>query len=160
MKEKKDRIQAIRDIIRTRDIGNQQELLDILLQRGFRLTQATLSRDLKMLQIVKMSLSDGGYLYVMPDVAASMQSNLTRHFVSPRNIKGVQSVECSTVLVVVRTKPGYASALASDIDLALLPEVMGTIAGDDTILVIPRGGYNTNQVAEALVKMLPRQNQK
>ena len=92
----------------------------------------------------------------MPDVAASMKSNLTNHFVSPHNIKGVVSVECSTVLVVVRTKPGYASSIASDVDQSLLPEVMGTVAGDDTILVIPRGGYTTNQVAEALCNILPR----
>ncbi len=157
MKEKDDRLQAIREVIQTRDVGNQQELLEILQERGYKLTQATLSRDLKALRIVKMSLSEGGYLYVLPDVAASMEGNLTNHFVSPHNIKGVQSVECSTVLVVVRTKPGYASALASDIDQMMAPEIMGTVAGDDTILVIPRGGYNTNQVAEVLVKILPRQ---
>jgi len=156
MKEKMDRISAIREIIQSRDISSQQELLDILVKKGYKLTQATLSRDLKQMQIVKMSLRDGGYLYVMPDVAASMKSNLTSHFVSPHNIKGVVSVECSTVLVVVRTKPGYASSIASDVDQSLLPEVMGTVAGDDTILVIPRGGYTTNQVAEALVNILPR----
>ena len=156
MKVKIDRISAIRKIIQTHDISSQQELLDILVKEGHKLTQATLSRDLKQMQIVKMSLRNGGYLYVMPDVAASMKSNLTNHFVSPHNIKGVVSVECSTVLVVVRTKPGYASSIASDIDQAMLQEVMGTIAGDDTILVIPRGGYTTNQVAEAVCNLLPR----
>ena len=156
MKQKIDRISAIREIIQSRDISSQQELLEILLEEGYKLTQASLSRDLKQMQIVKMSLRDGGYLYVMPDVAASMKSNLTNHFVSPHNIKGVVSVECSTVLVVVRTKPGYASSIASDVDQSLLPEVMGTVAGDDTILVIPRGGYTTNQVAEALCNILPR----
>ncbi|MBQ0058103.1 MAG: arginine repressor [Bacteroidales bacterium] len=156
MKVKKDRISAIREIIQSRDISSQQELLDILQQQGHKLTQATLSRDLKQMQIVKMSLRDGGYLYVMPDVAASMKSNLASHFVPPRNIKGIMSIECSTVLVVVRTKPGYASSIAYDIDQSMLPEVMGTVAGDDTILVIPRGGYNTNQVAESLCHVLPR----
>lgn len=156
MKVKIDRITAIRKIIQTQDISSQQELLDILRKEGHKLTQATLSRDLKQMQIVKMSLRNGGYLYVMPDVAASMKSSITNHFVSPHNIKGVVSVECSTVLVVIRTKPGYASSIAYDVDQALLPEVMGTVAGDDTILVIPRGGYTTNQVAESVCNLLPR----
>ena len=122
MKNKKDRIAVIRDIIQSQSISSQDELLTQLLEKGFKVTQATLSRDLKQMQIAKIATREGGYMYVMPDVAA----------------------------------PGYASSIAYDIDMCALPEVMGTLAGDDTILVIPRSGFTTHQVAEALCAALPK----
>lgn len=158
MKNKKDRISAIREIVQGQSISSQDELLRVLVKRGFDVTQATLSRDLKQMQIAKIATRDGGYLYVMPDVAASMKNTTPGHFIPPHTLQGVVSMECSTVLIVVRTKPGYASSIAYDIDQSVLPEVMGTVAGDDTILVIPRSGYSTPQVAEALCRVLPRQN--
>lgn len=156
MKNKKDRIAVIREVIQSISISSQEELLQELVKRGFEVTQATLSRDLKQMQIAKIATREGGYMYVMPDVAASVKSKMPPHFIPPKTVSGVVSIECSQVLIVVRTKPGYASSIAYDIDLSALPEVMGTVAGDDTILVIPRSGYTTQQVAEALCNALPR----
>lgn len=158
MKNKKDRIAAIREIVQNQNIGSQEELLSALLNHGYEVTQATLSRDLKQMQIVKISTRDGGYVYVMPDVAATLKGGIAPRFIPPHTMLGIVSIECSSVLIVVKTKPGYAPSIAVDIDAAALKEVMGTIAGDDTILVIPRGGYTTNQVADALCMILPRQN--
>ena len=156
MKNKKERIAAIRDIVQNQTIGSQEELLNQLHFRDFEVTQATLSRDLKQMQVAKIATRDGGYVYVMPDVAATLKGGLAPHFIQPHSIRGIVSIECSSVLIVIKTKPGYASSIASDIDQAELKEVMGTIAGDDAILVIPRGGYTTTQVAESLCTILPR----
>jgi len=156
MKNKKDRIAAIREVIQSQSISSQDELLRALMDRGYEVTQATLSRDLKQMQIAKIATREGGYMYVMPDVAASAKNKISPHFIPPKTVAGVVSIECSQVLIVVRTKPGYASSIAYDIDMSALPEVMGTVAGDDTILVIPRGGFTTQQVAEALCDALPK----
>lgn len=158
MKNKKDRISVIRDIVQNQSIGSQEELLAQLQTRGFEVTQATLSRDLKQMQVAKIATREGGYVYVMPDVAATIKGGIAPHFIQPHSMQGIVSIECSSVLIVVRTKPGYASSIAYDIDMSEMKEVMGTIAGDDTILVIPRGGYTTTQVAEALCSVLPKQN--
>lgn len=156
MKNKKDRIAVIRDIIQSQSISSQDELQKELLKRGFEVTQATLSRDLKQMQIAKIATREGGYMYVMPDVAASVKNKVSPHFIPPKTVAGVVSIECSLVLIVIRTKPGYASSIAYDIDMSALPEVMGTLAGDDTILVIPRSGFTPHQVAEALCVTLPK----
>lgn len=156
MKNKKDRISAIREIVQNFCIGCQEDLLRELQKRGFEVTQATLSRDLKQMQIAKVSTREGGYMYVMPDVAATFKDHIAPHFIPQQTVAGVVSIECSNVLIVIRTKPGYASSIAYDIDMSSLQEVMGTIAGDDTILVIPRAGYTTPQVAEALCEALPK----
>lgn len=158
MRNKKDRINAIRDIIQSRSIGSQEELLQELRKQDYDVTQATLSRDLKQMQIAKIATREGAYMYVMPDVAASARNNVAPHFIPAHTVAGVVSIECSQILIVIRTKPGYASSIAYDIDMSALPEVMGTVAGDDTILVIPRGGYTPHQVAEALCEALPKVN--
>lgn len=156
MKNKKDRIAAIREVIQSQNIGCQDELLRVLQTKGFEVTQATLSRDLKQMQIAKIATREGGYMYVMPDVAASAKNKVSPYFIPPKTVAGVVSIECSQVLIVIRTKPGYASSIAYDIDMSALPEVMGTLAGDDTVLIIPRAGYTTTQVAEALCYALPK----
>ena len=156
MKNKKDRIAAIRDVIQSQSISSQEELLQQLLARGYEVTQATLSRDLKQMQIAKVATREGGYMYVMPDVAASAKNKVPVHIIPPKTVAGVLKIECSQVLIVIRTKPGYASSIAYDIDMSALPEVMGTVAGDDTILVIPRGGFTTQQVADAICAALPK----
>lgn len=158
MKNKRDRISAIREIVQNNSIGSQDELLVQLQRKGYEVTQATLSRDLKQMQVAKIATREGGYVYVMPDVAATLKGGFAPQFIQPHSMQGIVSIECSSVLIVIKTKPGYASSIAYDIDVAELKEVMGTIAGDDTILVIPRGGYTTTQVAEALCTVLPRQN--
>lgn len=155
MKNKKDRIAVIRELVQTKSLGSQEELLVELQDRGYEITQATLSRDLKQMQIAKVATREGGYMYVLPDVAASMRSG-SPHVVSVHALTGVVSMECSTTVALIRTRPGYASSIAYDIDQASLPEVLGTIAGDDTIAVFPRSGYSTIALADSLCRALPR----
>jgi transcriptional regulator of arginine metabolism len=139
MNLKKDRLIAIRNIIREQAVESQEELLNILKSKGFEATQATLSRDMKQLKIIKSPDAGGKYVYTL-----SKENNYT-------NIPdGFATIEFSGQLAVIKTRPGYASAIASDIDTKARHEIMGTIAGDDTILIIPREGITRKEIIEVL----------
>jgi transcriptional regulator of arginine metabolism len=161
-KSRTERLAAIKELIQHRQISQQEELVRLLLQRGFDSTQATISRDLKFLQITKTTLGNGSFSYILPQrTRLSRMTSTTKATEIPellenenRWILGVQSIERSQSLVVIRTKPGYAGSIATDIDAHALPEVMGTIAGDDTILVIPRLAFSPEKVVIALGKVL------
>ena len=132
MKNKKERLVAIREVIIQNKIGSQDELLIQLVEKGFDLTQATLSRDLKQLQIAKVASNDGGYVYILPEMGGISKVVNSR----PVNnmgfaASGFISVEFSGQLAVIRTRPGYASSIAYDIDVNAPHEHLGTIAGDE-----------------------------
>lgn len=135
-------------ILGERPIRSQSELAEALTREGFRVTQATLSRDLDELGAVKLRTPDGGLpAYVVPTdgspLKARTSSDDTPHRLARMLAELLVSVENSANLVVLRTPPGASNFLASAIDRAALPEVLGTVAGDDTILVIardPKGG--------------------
>jgi transcriptional regulator of arginine metabolism len=150
MKVKKQRLEAIENIIRKEVIRNQDELQKSLSDKGFEVTQATLSRDMKQLKIVKTHDSDDRYVYTLPKATGS--SPETRLPVALRNSRS--TVEFSGHLAVIKTRPGYAMGIASDIDEQAPDEVLGTIAGDDTILVIPREGFERDEVQIALMRFL------
>ena len=147
MSAKKQRLLIIEDIIRKEAIRSQDDLQKSLIDKGFDVTQATLSRDIRQLKIVKAQDSEGRYEYILPDMATS-ESRL------PAALLDKSTVEFSGNLAVIKTRPGYAMGLASDIDDHAPDEILGTIAGDDTILVIPREGYAQAQVKQALARFL------
>ncbi|MDR0394820.1 MAG: arginine repressor [Tannerella sp.] len=147
MNVKKQRLSVIENIIRTEVIRSQDELQKSLSDKGFAVTQATLSRDMKRLKIVKTHSGDDRYVYTLPDTAVQ-DSRL------PVALLNDSVVEFSGSLAVIKTRPGYAMAIASDIDEHAPDEILGTIAGDDTILVIPREGYAREQVQGALMRFL------
>lgn len=142
MNGKKERLESIRQIIQKEIIGNQEELLNKLNERGFSVTQATLSRDIKLLNIVKIADSEGNYVYRLPDYSVFIQSS-TEKVDHP-------SIEFSGGLAVVKTRPGYAMGIASDIDTHAPREILATIAGDDTILIVPREGMSRSEIVKAL----------
>lgn len=142
MSTRKERLDAICRIIQTKAIGNQEELLKELMNSGFSLTQATLSRDMKQLKIAKVHNGEGDYVYRLPqDEAAKAFGQADRQ---------LPYVEFSGNLAVIRTRPGYAMGIATDIDNHSREEILATIAGDDTILVVPREGISREEVMEAL----------
>ena len=149
--DKEARLQVIRMIIANSSIENQEELSVEMFKAGFQTTQTMLSRDLKQLRISKIRTRSGRSVYVLP---GSVQSNPSDTHEKYNEIKW--RVDFSSNIAVVHTPPGHASLVAYNIDMAASTEILGTVAGDDTILVIPRGGYTTNQVAEALCNILPR----
>lgn len=125
MKEKFSRKSLITEIINNATIHTQEELLKALEERGVKVTQATLSRDIKELGAVKIPDPDFGFHYRIP-VASTASSN---HM-------NVESVEVSGQMCVIRCRPGFASVVAAMVDDSSIPGVMGTIAGDDTVLVM------------------------
>lgn len=150
MKYKKERIAWIREIITNQSINNQEDLQKALQARGISVTQATLSRDLKQMRIAKVAVPDKGYRYVITTDKIDKEYHTTPLPVNQSLSNGVLNIECSDVLIVIKTTPGLAGSIAYNIDIAALPEIMGTIAGDDTILVIPRGGYLMEQVKRSI----------
>ena len=147
MSVKKQRLSTIENIVRTEVIRSQDDLQRSLIDNGFEVTQATLSRDIRQLKIVKTHDSEGLYVYNLPDMT-------TQEPRLPTALFGESVVEFSGNLAVIKTRPGYAMGLASDIDDNAPVEILGTIAGDDTILVIPREGYTHVQVRIALAQFL------
>ena len=130
---------------RERRIGTQEELLAALRREGFRATQATLSRDLARLGARRVSRPDGAW-YEVDGPVESQRSAALRGL--------VLGVSANGSLVVIRTAVGAASAVARSIDDARLAEVLGTIAGDDTIFVAPSGGVSPRRLVGRLVEAL------
>ena len=147
MKNKVARLQAIREIIIHSRVKSQDEILKKLHELGFDLTQATLSRDLKQLRIAKVPGNDGSYVYIMPE---KLSENPERQIPG-----GFISINFSGNLSVIKTRPGYAGSLAYDIDSNTPPEVLGTIAGDDTVLVILEENISHQQAMLALSPFIP-----
>jgi transcriptional regulator of arginine metabolism len=138
---------AVARIIRSRQIATQEELLAALSTAGFRATQATLSRDLARLGARRVSRPEGGTVYELADGApAGGGLGAVRGLVA--------DVSANASLVVIRTHPGSAPVVARAIDLAELREVLGTIAGDDTIFVAPAGGLSPRRLAARLGALL------
>jgi transcriptional regulator of arginine metabolism len=138
---------AVARILRTRRIGTQEELLDAVRAAGFEATQATLSRDLARLGARRVSRPEGGTVYELADGAGDGNAlGALRGLVS--------EISANASLVVVRTHPGSAPAVARAIDLAAIPEVLGTIAGDDTIFVAPAGDLRPRRLAARLGDLL------
>jgi transcriptional regulator of arginine metabolism len=147
------RREAVARILRSRRrIGTQDALLDALRSEGFHATQATLSRDLARLGARRVSLPQGGTVYELaaegaPDPAGRPAAGDD----ALAAVAGmVSTVQANASLVVVRTRPGGASAVARAIDLAGLPGVLGTLAGDDTVFVAPEGAVRPRTLAARL----------
>ena len=155
MKSKNNRLDTIKMIISSKEIGSQEELLQELVKEGFRLTQATLSRDLKQLKVAKAASMNGNYVYVLPN--NTMYKRMTeQHSASELMMhNGFVSIEFSQNIAVVKTRPGYASRLAYDIDMHNCYEILGTIAGDDTILLVIREDCTHSEVRTALSDIIP-----
>ncbi|HXL03779.1 MAG TPA: arginine repressor [Bacillota bacterium] len=120
-------------IIREKSIETQKDLADCLQEEGFDVTQATVSRDIKELGITKVPTGSGGYRYFMPQERVHEDSSrrMRRLFQD-----SVISIDYSENLIIIKTLTGNAHAVAATIDETHIPEIVGTIAGDDTILVI------------------------
>ncbi len=151
---KRQRLDAIKLIVSSKEISNQQELLAELRTEGFTLTQATLSRDLKSLQVAKSSNANGRYVYTLPSESNHKQLGYyTNSLQEMMDLAGFRSLDFSGNLGIIKTRPGYASSLAYDIDNLALNDVLGSVAGDDTILLILREGCSRRGIKRALGKL-------
>jgi len=154
MKNRVQRQLEIRKIITKGNVHSQEELLAALKRKGHDLTQATLSRDLKFLQVAKIPHPVKGYVYEVPDSvqAPKKTKQLRENYLAD----GFMSLQFSGNMAVMKTLPGYASSFAAIIDGASQWEILGTIAGDDTILIIQREGTTKNDLINALVSIMPK----
>jgi len=160
MGNKAQRQREIRKIIQEGNVHSQEELLNELKQKGFDLTQATLSRDLKVLQVAKVPHPSKGYVYTIPDNGQYVKTNSDEQIRVNYLADGFKDLQFSGTLAVLKTLPGYASSIAVVIDQANPWEIIGTIAGDDTILLIQREGISKNDLMEALTKIMPKLKEK
>ena len=149
MNQTTQRLATIRKIIRSELVGSQEELITRLAECGIEITQSTLSRDLKFMNVAKVPHKNKGYIYVLP--------NTTQHDVNvSSNISdNITSLTFSGNLGVLKTKAGYASAISVPIDNLDCPNILGTIAGDNTVLIILREDANRGQVIESLMRIFP-----
>ncbi|MCA0147670.1 MULTISPECIES: transcriptional regulator AhrC/ArgR [Bacillaceae] len=140
----------IREIITNRDVETQDELVEGLKNAGFNVTQATVSRDIKELHLVKVPLMDGRYKYSLPadqrfNPLQKLKRTLTDAFVK---------VDQAGHMLVMKTLPGNANAIGALIDNLDWEEILGTICGDDTCLIICRTEEETKVVSERFLDML------
>jgi transcriptional regulator of arginine metabolism len=140
----------IREIIANRDIETQEELVEELKKAGYNVTQATVSRDIKELHLVKVPTNNGRYKYSLPadkrfNPLQKLKRMLTESFVG---------IEKSENLIVMKTLPGNAHAVGALIDNLDWPEIIGTIAGDDTILIVCRQREQVPDIINRFIDML------
>lgn len=154
-KVKTDRLEALKMIISSRELGSQSELLTALDKEGFHLTQATLSRDLKQLKVAKAASMNGKYVYVLPNETMYRRVKTPRRASEMQLTSGFLSINFSGNMGVIRTRPGYASSIAYNIDNNDVPDVLGTIAGDDTIFIVIKEGADNADVIDELSYIIP-----
>ena len=150
MKIKGQRLDTIKMLLSSNEIGSQDELLKELRKEGFVVTQATLSRDLKQLKVAKAASMNGHYVYVLPNETMYKRVHTPLRATEMMAVPGFQSINFSGNLGVIRTRPGDASSIAYNIDNSEIPEILGTIAGDDTIFIVIREGTDHNAIIDAM----------
>lgn len=155
MKVKNNRLEALRLIISSQQLGSQDELLSALQKEGFKLTQATLSRDLKQLKVAKAASMSGNYVYVLPNETMYKRVSTPNSIREMMKVPGFVSINFSGNIGIIKTRPGYASSIAWNIDNSDVPEILGTIAGDDTIFIVIKEGVKHQDVVDALSDIVP-----
>ena len=149
--QKTKRLLAIEKIIRDAKISAQNDLLGKLKGMGMQCTQATLSRDLRQLGVCRIPDGAGGYRYSLPETSAANTDLSVKFSILPV----IQGIIEAKGMFVIKTLPGSAGSVALFIDDSCRYEIAGTIAGDDTILLIPRDGITSNQLNACLEAILP-----
>jgi transcriptional regulator of arginine metabolism len=149
--ETRARRALIIELVRTRHIATQGELRDLLRAKGHDVTQATLSRDLAKLQARRVSLPNGGTAYEVEGFAARTGGEPTQLAAMSALVIGVRE---GAAIVVIHTRPGAAQAVAALLDQARLDSIIGSIAGDDTIFVVPERRVTAATLARTLRRIL------
>ena len=149
MNQKTKRMSLIRKIIRSEFISSQEELIARLEENGVSVTQSTLSRDLKFMHVAKVPHKEKGDVYTLPN------NERNGHNISTNVTDNITDIAFSGNMCVITTRPGYASAISVPIDNKGISEVLGTIAGDNTILLILREGFDMNTLMTQLYMLFP-----
>ena len=150
MKIKNSRMEALKMLISSNELGSQEEVLQALKREGFKITQATLSRDLKQLKVAKAASMNGKYVYVLPNETMYKRVHKALSAIEMTRTPGFISINYSGNIGVIKTRPGYASSIAYNIDNSSIPEILGTIAGDDTIFIVMKEGSHQDTLTDTL----------
>jgi transcriptional regulator of arginine metabolism len=140
----------IREIISNNEVETQDELVDRLRESGFNVTQATVSRDIKELHLIKVPLPDGRYKYSMPTEQKYNPTQKLKRML----VDSFVSMDHADHFIVLKTLSGHANAVAELIDNLPWQEIMGTISGDNTILIICRSKDVSEEVAQRFMDMM------
>ena len=150
---KKQRHNIILNLIDKYDIGTQEDLCRMLLEAGYDVTQATVSRDIRELKLIKIVAEDGSQKYVRTtNETAVHERKPDKNDLLMREV--VKSVDYANNLVVIKASAGMGSAVGATIDESGLPDVLGTIAGDDTLLCVMRTTENAEELTKIIKKMI------
>ena len=148
LKMRQKRLSKILKLIKENDIKTQEQLTEYLRNDGFEVTQATVSRDINELGLVKIPSVGGGYKYAFANRARAESSQHLNIFA-----KAVTSVDFAMHTVVVKTYSGMAQAVAASLDAIIGHDVLGTVAGDDTILIITENPDDASELCSKLEKL-------
>jgi len=153
---KKRRLAIITELVNIHAPNSQGKLLKYLHERGFDITQTTLSRDIKQLKISKMPDEKGNYVYMTPQ---QEMNNPIRYHIKDKTMstlnRGFISLEFSNNLGVIKTRSGFADGIALDIDNRATSVIIGTVSDDDTILIIPKEGVTQQEILHTLGTFIP-----
>ena len=141
-------------LISSQELSKQDELQAELEKMGYETAQATLSRDLKLLRVVKAQNDNGRYVYKLPDNQAYRHVSNNYMTISAINQMGALGIRFSGNVAVVKTLPGHASHVAYDIDQANIDCILGTVAGDDTVIIVLEEGTERPEVLDAIAKKI------
>ncbi len=140
----------IRELITENDIETQDELVNELKTLGYDVTQATVSRDIKELHLVKVPSSSGGYKYSLPADQRFNPLNKLKRLIMDAFV----NIDHTSHFIILKTLPGNAQAVGALMDNLDWEEIMGSICGDDTCLIICRSEEDTEEIKERFLKML------
>lgn len=155
MKVKSNRMELLKMLISSKEMSSQEELLNALAVEGYNITQATLSRDLKQLKVAKAATMSGKYVYVLPNETMYRRVSKAASMKEMLQSTGFRSINFSGNMGVIKTRPGYASSIAYNIDNSDIPQILGTIAGDNTIFIVKGVGVSNDEIIEELRQVLP-----
>lgn len=140
-----ERLKIIRDLIKTKKIASQEELIEELSAIGYNVTQSTISRDIKQLNLVKVRNSlQEEYYALSSKYQVDPQFNIGK--IKFKFKENVLSVDLSNNIIVIRTNPGEAQGVAAVIDGSNFEEILGTVAGDDTIICVANSEDNAKKI--------------
>ena len=152
MKERHSRLKAIRKLIKNHRVESQETLLSYLQKEGYEVTQATLSRDLKMLKVGKVSDGNAGYFYTLPSDEENQESEqiYKRDF-----LRGYVSIDWSGNIIVIKTFPGHANTVSNALDNLNLEDLLGTVAGDNCLFACIKEGVSGEDFVKKLKAKIP-----
>jgi len=153
---KNRRLAAIQELVNTHSPSSQGKLLKLLHDKGFSVTQTTLSRDIKQLKISKMPDDKGKYIYTNPNQGIGLSTRLISRNKTVFNLnRGFISFEFSYHLGIIKTRSGYANGIALDIENHASSIILGTVSDNNTVLIIPREGVSKEEIYNTLAAIIP-----